>query len=174
MVLSLTSQKSFDTVRFRLLTTEIMLKELNLENWNKPAWCVPSAISMITGISVAKMHELAAKMQGKETEKVKGVFMEEAVLLLRNQGYKAIPIKLSDRYQTAPTIETFLEKRTPYEFCMPIMFATVNHMMCAHFGFAGDNWTKKPVPINQFPSTKRRVVAAWVITEDRTTKNETS
>jgi hypothetical protein len=36
--------------------------------------------------------------------------------------------------------------------------------MAAKYDFAGDNGTKKPVPIEQFPGLSRKVVTAFVIT----------
>lgn len=143
-----------------------MLKPLNLEGWNMTAWCVPSAIAMLTGAPVGHMHVRAAFIQNTALKDVKGVFTEEAVLLLREQGYKAIPIRLTERYNKPPTIRQFLNDRTAYEFSMPIMFSTPKHMMVAHMGFAGDNWTKKPVAINQFPKLGRLVESAWVVMED--------
>lgn len=142
-----------------------MLHTLNLDGWERTAWCVPSAIAMLTGAPVGHMHVRAAFMQNKSLTAVQGVFCEEAVLLLREQGYKATPIDLVARYSNAPTIQRFFKDRTPYEFCMPIMFATADHMMTCHMGFAGDNWTKKPVPISLFPKLRRLVTNAWIVSE---------
>jgi len=120
---------------------------------------------MLTGAPVGHMHVRAAFMQNKSLTAVQGVFLEEAVLLLREQGYNATPIDLAARYSAAPTIRKFFAERTAFEFCMPIMFSTAGHMMTCHMGFAGDNWTKRPVPVAQFPQLSRKVVAAWVVSE---------
>ena len=143
-----------------------MLHTLDFTGWeNVTAWCVPTSISFLTGAPIGHMHSRAAFMQNKARKDVKGVYQEEAVLLLREQGYKAIPIDMETRWQTPPTIQKFLAERSPYEMSMPVMFATNDHMMTAHYGFAADNWTKKPVPISQFPKLGRKVVAAWVVME---------
>jgi hypothetical protein len=46
---------------------------------------------------------------------------------------------------------------------MPIMFSTTEHMMTAQYGFAADNWTKKPVAIENFPKLNRPVTAAFIV-----------
>lgn len=142
-----------------------MLHTLNLDGWERTAWCVPSAIAMLTGAPVGHMHVRAAFMQNKPLKDVQGMFHAEAVLLLREQGYKAVPIDLAARYEKPPTIQRFFKERTPFEFCMPIMFSTGDHMMTCHMGFAGDNWTKRPVPVTEFPKLRRTVVAAWIVSE---------
>lgn len=142
-----------------------MLHTLNLDGWERTAWCVPSAVAMLTGAPVGHMHVRAAFMQNKPLKDVEGVHLEEAVLLLREQGYKATPIDLAAKYPTPPTIEQFFKGRTAFEYCMPIMFATNDHMMTCHMGFAGDNWTKRPVPVAEFPKLRRKVVAAWIVSE---------
>jgi hypothetical protein len=144
-----------------------MLKTLDLKGWKHTAWCGPSAVAMITGQPVGHMHVRAAFLRQEKLTDVKAIYLQEAVLLLKEQGYRATPIDMVARYNdTAPTIKKFLADRTNYEFMMPIMFATHDHLMTAHMGFAGDNWTGKPVPIAEFPKLRRRVVAAFVVTED--------
>jgi hypothetical protein len=141
-----------------------MLHSIDFTGWeNMVPYCVPTAISFLTGAPVAHMHSRAAFMQNKSIKDVKGVFLEEAVLLLREQGYKAIPIDMAGTFSEPPTIRKFLASRTKYQFCMPIMFATQEHMMTAQYGFAADNWTKKPVPIENFPKLNRKVVASWIV-----------
>lgn len=141
-----------------------MLNALNLEGWNATAWCVPSAVSIITGIPVGFMHMRAAFHQSLSLNKVKGLFDEEAILLFGEQGYRLHQIDLNSRYDgKPPTIQRFLKDRTPYEFCMPIYFTTVDHAMTCHMGYAADNWTKKPVPISEFPKLHRKVCTAYVV-----------
>lgn len=144
----------------------IMLYKLQTQDWDYTMYCVPTAISFLTGAPVGHMHSRAAFMQNKARKEVQGVYLEEAVLLLREQGYKAIPIDMESRWGTPPTIRRFLDERTSYEKVMPIMFATPDHMITAHYGYAADNWTKKPVRIEDFPKLGRKVVAAWVVTKD--------
>ena len=143
-----------------------MLKALDFSGWNSAAWCVPSAISMITGIPVAFMHMRAAFHRQISLKEVEGLYCEEAILLLGEQGYRVHQIDLDARYGgNPPTIQKFLKDRTPYEFCMPIYFTTVDHAMVCHMGYAGDNWTKKPVPIADFPMLRRKVCTAFVVME---------
>ena len=144
-----------------------MLHTLDFSGWdNVTAWCVPTAIAFLTGAPVGHMHSRAAFMQNKPRKDVSGVFVEEAVLLLREQGYKAIPIDMESRWGTPPSIRKFLNERTAYEKVMPIMFATPDHMITAHYNYVADNWTKKPVPIEKFPQLDRKVVSAWTVAKD--------
>lgn len=144
-----------------------MLKPLDLKGWTHTAWCGPSAVAMITGQPVGHMHVRAAFIRQEKLVDIKGIYLEEAIFLLKEQGYKSTPIDMIKRYgTTAPTIKKFLNDRTNYEFMMPVMFATDTHLMTAHMGYAGDNWTQRPVPIAEFPKLRRRVIAAYVVTED--------
>ncbi len=142
-----------------------MLKELDFSGWEpNPSWCVPSAISMITGIPVAFMHMRAAFLQSKRLKDVKGLLPSEAVLLLSEQGWKTIPIDLFERYGSeGTTVGNFLKNRTPYEFCMPILFMNTDHCMCAHYEYAGDNHTKKPIRIKDFHYLKTKITNAWIV-----------
>lgn len=143
-----------------------MLKALDMTGWNSISWCVPSAISMLTGIPVAFMHMRAAFHKQISLNEVEGLFDEEAILLLGEQGYGVRQIDLKERYgDTIPTIGKFLKERTPYEFCMPIYFTTPDHAMVCHMGYVGDNGTKKPVPIDQFPGLKRKMCSAYIVFE---------
>jgi len=144
-----------------------MLHTLDFNGWdNITAWCVPTAIAFLTGAPVGHMHSRAAFIQDKARKDVKGVYIEEAVLLLREQGYKAIPIDMESRWGAPPTIRKFLNERTSYEKVMPMMFATPDHMITAHYNYVADNWTKKPVPVCDFPKLGRKVVAAWTVIKD--------
>jgi hypothetical protein len=142
-----------------------MLAKLDFSGWeNNTPWCVPTAVSLVSGVPVAHMHSRAAFIQNKAIMDVKGVFWEEAILMLREQGYKASMIDIAGRFNgKPPTIRSFLASRTKYEYCMPIMFSTMTHMMAAQYGFVADNWTKKAVPIEEFPKLSREVTTAYIV-----------
>jgi hypothetical protein len=146
-----------------------MLHAIDVKGWTaKTAWCVPTSISFLTGAPLIHSHSRAAFIQDQSIDKVKGVFAAEALLLLREQGYRATQIKLLDRYNDAPKFKTFLKDRTSYEKCMPMMVQledkkVFSHMVTCHFDYAADNWTMKPVSINEFPHLNKFVVAAWVV-----------
>lgn len=143
-----------------------MLHKLDFTGWeNNTPWCVPTAIALLTGSPVGHMHSRVAMMQDIARKDVKGVQHNESILLLGEQGYKAIPIDMDERWPKPPTIKKFLDGRSSYEKSMTIMFSTGSHMMTAHFNYAADNWTKKPVPIEDFPQLKRRVIASWVVSQ---------
>lgn len=148
-----------------------MLHAIETRGWEaNTAWCVPTVISLLTGVPLIHSHSRAAFLQDKAMKSVKGVYASEALLLLREQGCKGEQIDLSSRYSSAPLLSKFLAERTSYETCMPLMIQIEDskkfcHMISAHLGFAADNHTMKPVPISQFPHLKKYVTGAWVVSK---------
>lgn len=148
-----------------------MLHAVETRGWEaNTAWCVPTSISFLTGVPLIHSHSRAAFIQDKGIKEVKGVYASEALLMLREQGYKGEQIDLASRYSDAPLLKRFLDERTSYEKCMPLMIQIEDskkfcHMITAHFGFAADNHTMKPVPIAQFPHLKKYVTGAWIVSK---------
>ncbi|MFA7408543.1 MAG: hypothetical protein WCY93_12075 [Anaerolineaceae bacterium] len=147
-----------------------MLHAIDTRGWNlESAWCVPSAISFLTGAPLIHTHSRAAFLQNISLKDVEGIYMGDAILLLREQGYKVERIKLTDRYSAPPTLAKFLEDRTPYEKMMPMMICVETtkdaHMVTAHYGFAADNHTMKPVPIKNFPHLRKKVTDAVIVSQ---------
>jgi hypothetical protein len=146
-----------------------MLHTFDTKGWEaNTAWCVPTAISFLTGVPLIHSHSRAAFMQDISLKEVKGVYSTEAVLLLREQGYKVQQIKLKDTYDDAPKLSVFLKNRTSYEKAMPLMITVednkdFSHMITAHFEYAADNWTMKPVPIRDFPHLNKYVTSAFIV-----------
>lgn len=148
-----------------------MLHAIDSRGWEtSKAWCVPTAISFLTGVPLIHSHSRAAFLQGIAMKSVEGVYADEALLLLREQGYKGEQVKLSERYFDAPTLRRFLKERSPYEMCMPMMIQIEDsnkfcHMVSAHFNYAADNHTMKPVQIDRFPHLRKYVTGAWVVSK---------
>lgn len=148
-----------------------MLHKVDVRGWEaNTAWCVPTTISFLTGSPLIHTHSRAAFIQDKKLLDVKGVYTAEALLMLREQGYKGDQIILRDRYSDAPKLSKFLKDRTSYEKCMPLMIAIedtkdFSHMITAHFDFAADNHTMKPTPIQKFPHLDKFVTEAWIISK---------
>mgnify|MGYP000900320227 CR=1 FL=1 len=146
-----------------------MLHAIDTKGWTaKTAWCVPSAISFLTGVPLIHSHSRAAFIQDTALDEGKGVYATEALLLLREQGYTAKQIVLKDRYGDAPRLKKFLNDRTSYEKCMPMMVQVEDkkdfcHMITCHFDYAADNWTMKPVTFDKFPHMNKYVTAAWIV-----------
>jgi len=148
-----------------------MLHAIETRGWSDvTAWCAPTAVSFLTGISLIHSHSRAAFIQDKKLKDVEGVYASEALLMLREQGYQGEKICLQDRYGDAPLLKTFLEDRTGYEKCMPLMIQIEDeksfcHMITSHYGYIADNHTMKPVPINEFRNLRKLVTGAWIITK---------
>jgi len=148
-----------------------MLHKIDTKGWEtNTSWCVPTTISFLTGSSLIHSHSRAAFIQDKKLVDVKGVYAAEALLMLREQGYKGEQISLSDKYTTAPKLKKFLDGRSSYEMCMPLMIQIEDrknfcHMICSHYNFAADNHTMKPVEISKFPHLNKYVTGAWIVTK---------
>lgn len=147
-----------------------MLHKVDFAKFSGVPYCVPTSISFLTGVPLTHSHSRAAFIQDIKLKDVKGVYMAEALLMLREQGYKGEQIDLASRYSDAPLLKRFLDERTSYEKCMPLMIQIEDskkfcHMITAHFGFAADNHTMKPVPISQFPHLKKYVTGAWIVSK---------
>jgi len=148
-----------------------MLYCVDSKGWEaNTAWCVPSAISFLTGAPLIHTHSRAAFIQDKKLKEVEGVYASEALLMLREQGMKGEQIDLLNKYTDAPTLRKFLDNRSPFEKCMPLMIQIEDkknfcHMIVSHFNYAADNHTMKPVPIDKFPHLRKLVTGAWIVSK---------
>ena len=150
-----------------------MLHSVDIKGWEKnTAWCVPTCISFLTGCPLIHAQSRAAFFQNKALKDVEGVYVSEAILMLYEQGYKVEQIKLLDQYDEAPTLKAFLENRTPYQKCMPLLIIIedknkFSHAITAHYDYVADNHTMKPVPVLKFPHLKKYVTNAWIVSKKR-------
>lgn len=146
-----------------------MLHKIETKGWDtQTAWCVPTSISFLTGIPLIHSHSRAAFMQNEKLKDVSRVMTPNALLMLNEQGYRAIPIDLTDKYEKPPTLITFAKNLSGYEKCMPLMIVLEGskdfcHMVVSHYGFFADNWTMKPVPKEDFPHMHKKVTQAFVV-----------
>lgn len=120
-------------------------------------WCGPSAVSILTGEPYSQVMPSFRRMQ--QIDDVEGVWPEETQLALLERGYQAKPIELPRLMR----LRTFLAGRTPEQVVTPLLIWVHKHMLTAHYGFAADNWTKRPVPIAEFPKLNRLVYGAYLI-----------
>jgi hypothetical protein len=122
---------------------------------------------MITGIDLETSHKRAAVLQNIPVEQVEGLYRDEAVLMLYEQGFNAKPIDVVSRYAKktpcGPTLKRFLNERTSNEFSNMMYITVDGHALCAHMGYVGDNTTGRPVPMNKFPKLGRLVKSAYII-----------
>lgn len=146
-----------------------MLHTINTKGWSlKTAWCVPTAISFISGSPLIHTHSRAAFMGGINLEEVKGVAIDDAIVLLHEQGFVSKQICLRDRFgDEAPTLKEFMNSRTAYEMCVPLFIVIEKkpsfcHAVALHFNYLADNWTMKPTHVDEFPNNDAFVTAAFV------------
>jgi hypothetical protein len=147
-----------------------MLHSVDTRGWtNNVAWCVPTAVSFLTGTPLAHSHSRAAFMNDQALNQVSGVSIHNALLMLGEQGYVCERIDLKSRYDDAPLLSQFLADRTAYESCMPLLIiiekqhSTFAHALSAHYNFVADNATMKPIPYTQYHHLDKLVVEARVI-----------
>lgn len=147
------------------------LHPIDVASWQKngqKAWCGPSALSALTGMSLASAHSQFAFIGSKAITDVKGTFVQDMLLLLSDAGYNTTPVDLTRWNDTTagPTLRRFFRELTPMERMQPILVVTETHFLCTHMGFAVDAWTGgKPVPCEEFPKLRRYVEDAYIVTK---------
>lgn len=146
-----------------------MLHAIDASGWDKNvSWCVPTCLSFLTGVSLFHSHSRAAFIRDIPVKAVGGLYGSEAAMLLREQGYRSLPIDLREMYGDAPKLDHFMANRTAFQKCMPMMIHLEDdkefcHMAVAHYDYVADNWTMKPVATAEFPHTDKYVTAAWIV-----------
>lgn len=119
-------------------------------------WCGPSAVSILTGVPYRDVLECVGRDRT-------GIWTEEAILALNQWGFTAIPVDLTARYDRCPTLERYLRERPFAERGEPLLVTLYKHLITVHMDWAADNWTKRPVPIDEFPKLRRRVEEVHII-----------
>lgn len=143
-----------------------MLHKIETKGWEaNTAWCVPTAVSLLSGAPLIHTHSRAAFLQDKALTDVKGVYCHEAILLLHEQGYRVEEVKLDEPVRF---LEFMKNHRTPYQKCLPMMICIEKksdfcHMIAAHFDYVADNWTMKPVTFGDYIHKRSWVVGAWTV-----------
>lgn len=145
-----------------------MLHKLDMTGYTKPvAWCVPSAVSILTGSPLTDTTSLLCRLSQVTYKDLEGVDVQDALLALHQFGYghKAVPLyeRYGDTLTHGPTLRRFLRERTPLEKMTPMLVCLPEHVIVCHMGFACDNWTKRPVPVGDFPKLGRLVSEAYLI-----------
>jgi len=145
-----------------------MIKQLDIGNHEGIEWCGPSAISMIAGIPLHVAQSRMAHLQNRAYNEVSASYVSEMKLVLSDLGFNAKPIDLyaryADKFEMGPTIQRFVREMQPIEKINKVLIETNSHVLVTHMGFVGDNWTKKMVPLDEFPKVKRHVIGAHIIT----------
>lgn len=147
-----------------------MLHKIDTKGWEEhTAWCVPTAISFLTGAPLIHTHSRAAMMQNISISKVKGMHIAEAILLLNEQGYHVKELDLRGEYENnPPTLQRFIRDRTGLEIVLPLMISIEDskdfcHMITSHFAHIADNHTMKPVPVNEYVHRRKWVCSAHIV-----------
>jgi hypothetical protein len=145
----------------------LMLKPLDLTGYTKPKrWCVPSAVAMVAGITLADATSLLARIGGKTYAELEGCWLDEAQLALGELGYVTREIDLPARYPRltcGPTLSRFMREQQQAERFSPVLIGVHAHAMIAHMGSLFDNGTPKGAPYQCWPGLGRLVERAYVI-----------
>jgi len=135
-------------------------------DWKGTKWCVPSAISLLTGRPLFETHQLAAYLTNRRLDAKMDLYVEECAVLLGEYGYRMEPINLAKKYRNnkcGVTVRRFVGDLNGFEKVMPIIFFSHNHAMVTHMGYVADNSTLKPVHPNDFVSKNALVVEAYIV-----------
>jgi hypothetical protein len=146
-----------------------MLHSINAEGYSKATqWCGPGALSSLTGLPIRESTELLCRIHGGTYEEFEGCWVEDVILALHELGYKAKQVDIMARYPKlthGPTLQRFLSERRVDECVNPLLIEISGHFVSSHFGYASDNWTGRPVPIQKFPKLGRLVKDAYIVTK---------
>ena len=148
-----------------------MLHALSDEGWeNNVKWCVPSVISIITGMPLAMSHMKAAFYENIGIKDVETVAASNAIMILNEEGFICEKIDLKSRYpqlEYGPSIKRFMKELQGFEKAMPLMISVgdgkASHMIAAHMEFICDNSTMKPIHYTKFHKLGRAVKNAWIV-----------
>lgn len=144
-----------------------MLHKIDTTGYSKATqWCGPGAVASLTGLPIRESTQLLCRIHGGSYEAFEGCWTEDVILALHELGYRAKEIDIISRYPNlthGPTLQRFLSERRVDECVNPLLIEISGHFVATHFGFATDNWTGRPVPIEKFPKTKRLVKRAFII-----------
>jgi hypothetical protein len=146
----------------------IKLKPIDATGYSKlQQWCVPSALSIITGAPLKETTEILTRISGRSYQELEGCWMEDAVLALNEYGFTAKPINIIDRFSDTthgPTLTRFFSERQPHEVINPLLVAVNAHAIVTHYNYIFDNSTGGlPVTPDYFPKTHRLVKEAYII-----------
>ena len=133
-------------------------------------WCGPSALCLLTGCTLVQATQLLTRISGHSYQEFQAVWDEEMIIALNEMGYTAKDLNVRARYPDhtyGPTLKRFMHERQPFEVANPMLISIHGHLLAAHWGLMGDNWTGKMVPVTAFPMTGRNVQKAYTITPSR-------
>jgi hypothetical protein len=137
------------------------------KSWERTAWCVPSAFAILTGCTLASAHSKFAFINQEAIEDVEGCWHQDLLIALMDAGKTCTPVDLHTRYpdmKYGPTLRRYMRERPMGEERMyPLLLRVPGHVLCAQMDYMADNWTTRPVPVENFPKLGRNVHQAWVI-----------
>ena len=134
------------------------LKEVNFGTENK--YCVPSAISAITGLSTDEVAEIIQKNR-KNSRAVRAVYYCEAIDVLNELGYRAIIIPLSCNNSLFFTLMNCQFENGLY------FFGLQGHVIVLEKNFTSwylvDNVSKKPLNVGMSARLGQKVLLIFKI-----------
>ena len=133
---------------------------------NGKFWCVPSALSVLTGLPYATCTEACVRNGAASTyEDLEAVAMTQIVLALRDLVPTATvtEVDLAARFpdlKAGPTLRRYMAERDVDETVYPLLISVNTHLIAGHRGWLGGNDVKRPCPVSMFPQLTRNV--NWV------------
>lgn len=145
----------------------MLLKPIDATGYTrKKKWCVPSAISTLTGLPLSVTTARCAHADGTAYSEVSGVLLSDALLVLAGLGWRHKAVDLPARFPTlkqGPTLTRYMHTRSLEEIAMPILLSTGYHAFAGHGYFLSGNDTMYPVGWESFPKLGRKVCEVCVL-----------
>ena len=120
------------------------------KDWGHTPYCVPTSLAFLTGVSLKQAHITFGKMRGLMPEHVKGVQMGELAAVLAGHDMWLDEADVGDATTLLTAARRLSAQPFPYVLQVNHSMDKNTHLLVGHGGWLADNWTMRPVPIDEF------------------------
>ena len=135
-------------------------------------WCGPAALSILTGNRVEYCARQVAGLRNGGRRKawwtpkrVRGVGNFEMRYVLDLMGYELI--KLHDHDCKGKTLRGWINSYSTKHHRAICLVNVTDHYVVTHLGQVNDNRSKRPCPIEDHSSRRRKIQHVWIIKRRR-------
>jgi hypothetical protein len=142
---------------------------LDFTGWTGTAWCVPSAFAVVTGVTVAKAHEVAAFATGRALGNLEGMADGEILSMASRFGLQARPLDLEGWSPKPKRLRDFVTSAPAAWLVQPIVLTVcdkrrrITHMVASQYRMVCDNGSRRPVPAAGHSYAAAFVVQGWAL-----------
>ena len=145
-----------------------MLTPLNFAGWEGTAWCVPSAFAAVTGVTVARAHEIAAFATSRAIGGIEGMDDVEQLSLASRFGVALRDIDCPSISPEPLRLRDFVRAMPAALQVQPLLLTVARkrdrstHMVATQYRMVCDNHSKRPIPAPGHDYAAAYVVKGWL------------